>query len=78
MAAAWRKCAPPTTSLSFKYLRKTGASMLAGSAFYPLRGTYLAHAPSSIADRHYCQVSQAGFDDALRWLGTELGLIDAE
>jgi len=58
-----------------KYLRKTAASMLETqseyAAYAPL---YLGHSPRTIAAKHYIAPSQARFDDALAWLGKELGI----
>ena len=57
-----------------KQLRKTGASILAE---HPTYGRfvqhYLGHAPTTIADRHYIRPPTELFDEAIRWLGTQLG-----
>jgi integrase len=55
-------------------VRKMGASLLNGSTKY--RGCvpeYLGEAPSSIKDKHYARPDQALFDQAVTWLGKQVG-----
>jgi integrase len=59
----------------FKTLRKTSASKLRSHAVYrDLRDHFLGESPASVGDRHYSQVPQALFEEAVRWLGTTYGL----
>jgi integrase len=61
--------------ITLKKLRKTGASLLAKHKhFAACRFLYLGHAPSSIADQHYTPPPQATFDEAIDWLGQQLGV----
>jgi len=60
---------------SLKYLRKTAASMLEGHLEYGRYAEYfLGEAPSSVTSRHYVRPSKEQFDNAIKWLGTELGI----
>lgn len=60
-------------SRGFKYLRKTGASILAGHPqFSPFIPLFLAHSPSTIAERHYVKTPQEQFDEAVGWLGDQI------
>jgi integrase len=65
-----------------KQLRKLGHSVLKGSAQYAhLADYFLAHAPATVADRHYT-VDTMGrrqlFDEAILWLGRQLGQVPPE
>jgi integrase len=61
------------TTKPLKLFRKTGASIL--SEKYPQFGQYyLGHSPRSVADKNYIRPSDKQFDEALAWLGTELGI----
>jgi integrase len=54
---------------SFISLKKTAASELASSKEYcSLKGLFLGHAPTTIADKHYAQAPGALLDEALAWL----------
>jgi integrase len=56
-------------------IRKTGSTMLASNRDYATFATlYLGHAPSTIAERHYVNYDQQRFNEAIGWLGTELGI----
>jgi integrase len=59
-----------------KGVRKMAATLL-GS--HPAHGRYvqhfLGHSPGSIADRHYARIDQAAFDEAVTWLGRQLGQV---
>lgn len=63
---------------SMKLLRKTAASLLES---HPVYGRYvqyfLGQSPRSVADKHYVQPDQTLFDEAIRWLGEQLGFVDA-
>jgi len=63
----------------YKLLRKTAASKLAE---HPVHGRFaqyfLAHAPNSVADRHYIQPSQQQFDEAVEWLGQQFAFLSVE
>jgi integrase len=60
--------------LEYKLLRKTASSTL---ACHPIYGRYaqyfLCHSASNVADRHYVKPSQKQFDEAIAWLGEQLG-----
>ena len=59
-----------------KSLKKSSASLLRDNEkFSALASLFLGHAPRSISDRHYTQVPQNLFDQAIRWLGQEYGLV---
>lgn len=61
---------------SMKALKKTGASLIRGNASYRgLESLYLDHAPTSVADRFYTKPPQELLDEAIEWLGGELGLL---
>jgi integrase len=59
-----------------KELRKTAASLLESKGEYRGFSTlFLGHSPRSIADRHYVAPPQALFDQAVMWLGRQLGQV---
>jgi integrase len=59
-----------------KQLRKTGASLLESHETYGrFVGHYLGHSPKSMAERHYAAPAQVLFDQAITWLGQELGIV---
>jgi hypothetical protein len=59
-----------------KSLKKTSASLLRDNGkFSALASLFLGHAPRSMSDRHYTQVPQNLFDQAILWLGQEYSLI---
>jgi len=61
---------------SMKALKKTGASLIRGNASYRgLESLYLDHAPASVADRFYTKPPQELLNEAIDWLGGELGLL---
>jgi integrase len=58
-----------TPTLTFKYLRKTAASMLGSHGEFRAYAQYfLSHAPSTVADAHYVRPNQERFDCAVNWL----------
>jgi integrase len=62
---------------SLKLLRKTSASLLESHPIYGrLTSLFLGHSPASIKDRHYAAVPQALFDEAVVWLGGQLGVAE--
>jgi hypothetical protein len=61
-----------------KGIRKLGATILESHDTYHRFGKlYLGHAPDSIKDRHYAAVPQDQFDEAVTWLGQQLGQVGA-
>jgi integrase len=66
-------------SKPLKQLRKTAASLLDR---HPEYGRYaqlfLGHAPRSVADKSYVKPSQDRFDEAVKWLGQQFGMIPAD
>jgi integrase len=64
-----------------KELRKLGATLLGGHATYNrFRDYFLGHSPGTMAERHYDAKSdefRARFDEAVLWLGRELGQVGA-
>jgi intergrase/recombinase len=58
-----------------KLIRKTSATLLkSGKNFSGVDAIFLGHSPRSVADRHYAQVPQALFDEAVKWLGVQYGV----
>ena len=58
-----------------KLLRKTAATLLESHPNYGrFTSFFLGHAPQSVKDRHYAQPSHELFDEAITWLGQQLGL----
>jgi integrase len=76
-AALYNRTFPDATNrLSFKYLRKTGASMIARLDINNadrIAKTYLSHSLGSVADRHYIQQDFASLETALEIVGDQLG-----
>jgi integrase len=59
-----------------KQLRKLGASLLAKHEVYGRFVSYfLGHSPRSVADKHYVVPPQDLFDQAVLWLGKQLGQV---
>jgi integrase len=59
-----------------KQLRKLGASLLAKHEVYGRFASYfLGHSPRTVADRHYVTPPQELFDEAVLWLGKQLGQV---
>jgi integrase len=59
---------------SLKELRKTGATLLDGHKDYGrFKSYFLGHSPRTVADRHYATPSKELFDEAVAWLGEQLG-----
>jgi integrase len=61
---------------SLKQLRKLGASILDTHPVYGRFVSYfLGHSPRTVADKNYRQPSQDLFDEAVTWLGEQLGQV---
>jgi integrase len=59
-----------------KQLRKLGATLLEGHPTYGRFVSYfLGHSPRTVKDRHYAQPAQELFDEAVRWIGQQLGQV---
>jgi integrase len=59
-----------------KQLRKLGASLLASHKDYGRLASYfLGHSPRTVADRHYVIPPAELFDEAVTWLGVQLGQV---
>jgi integrase len=66
----------PNDYLSFKYLRKTGASFLANMDINNstrVAQTYLSHSAASVADRHYLQHNFDNQNEAIIEMGVAFG-----
>jgi integrase len=64
---------------SLKLIRKMSASLISQSAeYHDLASLFLGHAPRSMAERHYLQTPQARLDQAVLWLGRQLGQVTPE
>lgn len=62
---------------SLKMLKKTSVSLLEDDSRYSgLRQLFLDHAPRSVAERHYVGTPQKLLDEAVLWLGKELGIAE--
>lgn len=62
---------------TLKMLKKTSASLIRNNRdFQGLESLFLDHAPLSMADRHYTTVPQDLLNEAVLWLGDELGVKD--
>ena len=60
---------------SIKMLKKTAATLLRNHReFQGLESLFLDHAPNTVAARHYAGIPQELLDEAVAWLGTELGI----
>jgi integrase len=60
-----------------KSLRKTSASLLEGHPIYGrLTSLFLGHAPATMKEKHYAAPPQALFDEAVTWLGRQLGFVE--
>src|SRR5262249_40534190 len=57
-----------------KQLRKSAATLLESHPTYGrFTSHFLGHAPASVKERHYAAPSQDLFDEAVTWLGQQLG-----
>jgi integrase len=62
---------------SMKLLRKTAATLLESHREYGrLVPHFLGHSPRGVAAKHYAAPPQELFDEALTWLGKQLGFIE--
>jgi integrase len=75
LARKYRKLQTRLGLKPMKLLRKTGASLLESHEVYGrFTGLYLGHAPATMKDRHYAAPPAALFDEAIAWLGEQLGV----
>jgi integrase len=59
-----------------KELRRLGATLLAKHKEYGrFSSFFLGHSPRTVADRHYVAPSQDRLDEAILWLGKQLGQV---
>src|SRR5262249_44415409 len=59
-----------------KWLRKTSATLLESHPVYGrLTSLFLGHSPRSIKDKHYAEPPQELLDEAVTWLGQQLGQV---
>ena len=71
VSEAWARL----TDKPLKLLRKTAASLLATHPTYgQFAFLFLGHSPKTTAEKHYVQVPQQLFDEAMEWLGKELDI----
>jgi hypothetical protein len=62
---------------SLKLLRKTSASLLESHPVYGrLTSAFLGHAPATMREKHYAAVPQDLLDEAVKWLGGQLGVAE--
>ena len=71
-----QKKVPEAMRRGLKTLRKTGASLLEQSAYGRFSEHYLGEAPKTTASRHYSHRNGSEFDEAVKWLGTQLGIAE--
>lgn len=73
---AMRRLATATgVSFSVKSFKKTSASLLRRNVKYRgLESLFLDHAPTNVAERYYTVPPQELLNEAIAWLGKELGL----
>ncbi len=57
-----------------KAFRKTGSTLLEQSTYGRFVEHYLGEAPQTVASRHYAHKNGAEFDQAIKWLGEQLGI----
>jgi integrase len=70
------KKALPNFNKTPRGLRKMAATLLEGNKDYArFVGHFLGHAPKDIAHRHYTLADQPLFDEAVTWLGRQLGQV---
>jgi integrase len=64
---------------TLKHLRKTAASLIEDHPVYGrLTDLFLANTPNKVKDRHYALPAQNTIDEAVAWLGEQLGIADPE
>jgi integrase len=64
----------PEQRKPLKSFRKTGATLLEQSVYGRFSEHYLGEAPSTMASRHYVHKNGPEFDEAILWLGKQLGI----
>jgi integrase len=57
-----------------KAFRKTGATLLEQSQYGRFAEHYLGEAPHTTASKHYAHKNGSEFDEAITWLGNQLGI----
>jgi integrase len=66
----------PGFNRRLKELRKLGATLLGDDPDYGrFQSYFLGHSPRTVADRSYVVPSQEMFDEAVTWLGQQLGQV---
>lgn len=74
-AAKEAKQKPPAKLVAeFRKFRRTGATMISHHYDETLADLWMCHAPKGIAQRHYTKPDQDRLNDAVKWLGDELGI----
>jgi integrase len=69
----------PNFNRPLKELRKLGASLLSTHPVYGrFQSYFLGHSPRTVAERHYEVPPQDLFDQAVMWLGQQLGQVPVE
>jgi hypothetical protein len=67
----------PGFNRTLKQLRKLGACLLENHLDYGRYATYfLWHSPRTVAEKSYVRPSQQLFDEAVLWVGYQLGQVD--
>jgi hypothetical protein len=61
-------------SYQFKLFRKTSANLIANSEHRGFEDLFLGHAPRSVSATYYTNPDETILDEALQWLGGELGI----
>jgi hypothetical protein len=62
-----------------KWLRRMGATLLDSRSEYSRFSLmFLGHSPRGVKDRYYSAPDQVGFDEAVTWLGQQLGQVPIE
>jgi hypothetical protein len=75
MKAWFRLTAKTNIKKPLKLLRKTSASLLATHPTYgQFASLFLGHSPQTTAEKHYVKPPQDLFDEAVVWLGHQLGI----
>lgn len=63
------------TPKTFKSLRSCGATLLGSQPrYFFCAWSFLGHSPRTIAEKHYIKPTQELIDEAIRWLGDQLGV----
>jgi integrase len=66
----------PAFDKTLKQIRKMGASLLeTNDQHHRFKDHWLAHAGKGMAEKHYTATYQKGLDEAVLWLGEQLGQV---